>query len=153
MKNSFQGMKHFRSANQKKNTFQDMKHFATSHCLKFAATSQRFAEKWLKRYYLRGCPFAFSCQRTTCISCLLPCYLNKRSNNDKCSKVRNLFQSFTMSARCSTVLKPKDFRLLFGTIIVENSPFTPFPSYQIVKFDLAPDCRHQQDGPYTDDDF
>ena len=47
-KNSFQGMKHFRSANLKKNIFQDMKHFATSHCLRFAATSQKFAEKWLK---------------------------------------------------------------------------------------------------------
>ena len=126
-------MKHFRSANLKKNTFQDMKHFATSHCLKFAATSQRFAEKWLKRYYLRGCPFAFSCQRTTCISCLLPCYLNKRSNNDKCSKVRNLFQSFTMSARCSTVLSAKRFQTVIWCDYSRELP--------IYSFHFISDCQ------------
>ena len=50
---------------------------------------------------------------------------------------------------------PKVFRLLFATIIRENSPSSPFILYQTVQFDLAADFRHQRDnlnGPYTADD-
>ena len=51
---------------------------------------------------------------------------------------------------------PKEFRLLFATIIRENSPSSPFTLYHAVKFDLASDFRHQRDnlnGLYTADDF
>ena len=63
--------------------------------------------KYRKRYYLRCCSFAFSCQRTTC------------------SKVRNLSQTFTMTARCSTVLSAKRFQ----TIIWYDHFPKKIPSY------------------------
>ena len=50
----------------------------------------------------------------------------------------------------------KEFRLLFATIIRENSPSSSFNLFHTVKLDLASDFRHQRDylnDQYTDDDF
>ena len=51
---------------------------------------------------------------------------------------------------------PKEFRLLFATIIRENSPSSPLTLFQAMKFDLASDFRNQRDnlnGPFIDSDF
>ena len=51
---------------------------------------------------------------------------------------------------------PREFRLLFATIIRENSPTSPHDLYEAVKNDLASDFRHQRNnsnGPFIDSDF
>ena len=51
---------------------------------------------------------------------------------------------------------PTQLRLLFATIIRENSPSNPINLFQHFKDDLAYDFRHQRDptnGPYIQDDY
>ena len=51
---------------------------------------------------------------------------------------------------------PKELRLLFDTIIRENSPSSPLTLLQAMKFELALDFRHQRDnlnGPFIDSDY
>ena len=51
---------------------------------------------------------------------------------------------------------PTQLRLLFATIIRENSPSNPINLFQQFKDDLAYDFRHQRDptnGPYIQDDY
>ena len=43
----------------------------------------------------------------------------------------------SMPPRCGPYQMPKEFRLLFATIIGENSPSSPFTLYHTAKFDLA----------------
>ena len=90
------------------------------------------------------------------------CYTDNvyhHSYRDACN-ARGLLNDDSEWLQClqdaATYQMPKEFRLLFATIIRGNSPSSPFILYQTVKFDLASDFRHQRDnlnGPYTADDF
>ena len=78
---------------------------------------------------------------------------------DACN-ARGLFNDDGEWLQClqdaATYQIPKKFRLLFATMIRQNSPSPPFTLYQIVEFDLASNSRHQRDNlnsPYTADDF
>ena len=82
------------------------------------------------------------------------------SNYKETCLVRGLLNGDNEWLQCLTLAAtyqmPSQLRLLFATIIRENSPSNPSNLFQILKDDLAYDYRHQRDstnGPFLQDDY